>query len=94
MWNYAFSRRFGRYSFDEISKFYLKLLSNIKKSLKISSYFVAFSEYVNFTGFYGRFVFDKKVLYFPIMVFWPGNQARKSVWHLRDWMCRVVGLLE
>ena len=38
---------------------------------------------MNFTGFYGRFVFDKKVLYFPIMVFWPGNQARKSVWHLR-----------
>ena len=34
---------------------------------------------MNFTGFYGRFVFDKKVLYFPIMVFWPGNQARKSV---------------
>ena len=54
-----------------------------KKVWRFRHIFVVFSEYMNFTGFYGRFVFDKKVLYFPIMVFWPGNQARKSVWHLR-----------
>ena len=42
--------------FDEISKFYLKLFSSVKKSLEISSYlFVAFSEYINFTRLYLHF---------------------------------------
>ena len=33
--------------FDEISIFHLKLLSSVEKSLNISSYFLAFSEYMN-----------------------------------------------